>query len=95
METLIYILFLDGILGKKKDTWFKLDPVTGKKEKILGWDDHSPQCPVDSQKSIFIGRTKYDIKMVNGKNPENKWNITFYVYAAADMSKEEMNNYGE
>ncbi|XP_018577852.1 serine/threonine-protein kinase/endoribonuclease ire-1, partial [Anoplophora glabripennis] len=85
----------DGILytGKKKDIWFKLDPITGNKEQVLGWDDHGTQCPVDSKTSIYIGRTKYDIKMVNGNNPANKWNVTFYVYAAADMSKEELNNY--
>ncbi|XP_044252297.1 serine/threonine-protein kinase/endoribonuclease IRE1-like [Tribolium madens] len=84
----------DGIFytGKKKDTWFKLDPITGRKEQVLGWDP-SPTCPIESKKFVFIGRTKYDIMMVDSNNKLRKWNVTFYDYTAQTMSKEEMNNY--
>nr|CAI5824232.1 unnamed protein product [Callosobruchus analis] len=86
----------DGILytGKKKDTWFKLDPQTGKKQQILGWDDHSSTCPVDMEKSIYIGRSQYNLRMVDGKKPGNKWNVTFFDYTAAPMNKEDLSDYG-
>ncbi|CAH1180370.1 unnamed protein product [Phaedon cochleariae] len=85
----------DGILytGKKKDTWFKLDPSTGKKQQILGWDDYSPTCPVDTELFVYIGRSQYNLRMVDEKQAENKWNITFYDYAARPMTKKELNVY--
>ncbi|KAJ8935645.1 hypothetical protein NQ318_010553 [Aromia moschata] len=76
---------------EKKDTWYKLDPITGNKQQVLGWGEQSSTCPVNSQTSIYMGRTKYNIKMVDSKKPENKWNVTFYDYAATSMSKEELN----
>lgn len=32
--------------------------------------------------------------MVDSKKPDNKWNVTLFVYSAHTMSKEELNNYG-
>lgn len=83
------------ILGKKKDSWFKLDPETGKKQQILGWDDHITTCPLDTEKVIYIGRTQYNLRMVDGKKTGNKWNVTLYVYSATTMDKEELSNYGK
>ncbi|KAJ8963537.1 hypothetical protein NQ317_019034, partial [Molorchus minor] len=85
----------DGILymGHKKDSWYKLDPTSGNKEQISGWDDQSPTCPVNPQTSVFIGRTRYDIKMVDSKMPENTWNVTFYDYATMSMSKTDLEDY--
>ncbi|XP_074039419.1 serine/threonine-protein kinase/endoribonuclease Ire1 isoform X2 [Leptinotarsa decemlineata] len=85
----------DGILytGKKKDTWFKLDLTSGKKQQILGWDDYSPTCPIDTESSIYIGRSQYNLRMVDEKKIENKWNITFYDYTARTMTKEELSSY--
>ncbi|CAG9832376.1 unnamed protein product [Diabrotica balteata] len=85
----------DGILytGKKKDTWFKLDPKSGKKQLIMGWDDYSPTCPIDTKSSVYIGRTQYTLRMVDEKKADNKWNVTFYDYTARPMGMEELNNY--
>ncbi|XP_056629573.1 serine/threonine-protein kinase/endoribonuclease IRE1 isoform X2 [Diorhabda sublineata] len=85
----------DGILytGKKKDTWFKLDPQSGKKQLIMGWDDYSPTCPIETESFIYIGRTQFSLRMVDEKNTDNKWNVTFYDYTARLMTKEELNNY--
>lgn len=85
----------DGILytGKKKDTWFKLDPQSGKKQLIMGWDDYSPTCPIDTESFIYIGRSQYSLRMVDEKNTDNKWNVTFYDYTARLMTKDEVNKY--
>ncbi|XP_019770362.2 serine/threonine-protein kinase/endoribonuclease IRE1 [Dendroctonus ponderosae] len=85
----------DGILytGKKKDTWYKLDPKTGNKEQILGWGDNSPTCPVEVNNFVYIGRTQYNIMMVDTNTHNKKWNITFYDYTAADMRVDEFSNY--
>ncbi|XP_050310962.1 serine/threonine-protein kinase/endoribonuclease IRE1-like isoform X2 [Anthonomus grandis grandis] len=85
----------DGILytGKKKDTWYKLDPLTGNKEQIIGWGDNSPTCPIEVNNFVYIGRTKYNIMMVDTGMHNKKWNVTFYDYTAADMSGVELSNY--
>lgn len=87
----------DGILytGKKKDTWYRLDPKTGYKKTIVGWDVPNPTCPLETNNYVFIGRTKYDIKMVDSRNPLRKWNVTYVDYTAASMTQEEQNNYGK
>lgn len=86
----------DGILytGKKKDSWFKLDPTNGRKQQILGWDD-TPTCPVDTESFIYIGRTQYTLRMVDEKKPDNKWNVTFYDYTARQMATEKCSSYQE
>lgn len=81
-------------VGKKKDTWYKLDPKTGNKEQILGWGDNSPTCPVEVNNFVYIGRTQYNIMMVDTNTHNKKWNITFYDYTAADMRVDEFSNYG-
>ncbi|XP_022905104.2 serine/threonine-protein kinase/endoribonuclease IRE1 [Onthophagus taurus] len=80
----------DGILytGKKKDTWFSLDPTTGQKHHILSWDNISPTCPAPSSEAVYVGRTLYSIMMVDSKHNNRKWNVSFYDYAASPMSKD-------
>ncbi|KAL3272858.1 hypothetical protein HHI36_014319 [Cryptolaemus montrouzieri] len=85
----------DGILytGRKKDAWFKLDPSTGMKQQIIGWDTTSPTCPIETSSFVYIGRTKYSIAMVDSQKPEKKWNVTFFDYTARPMGKEDLNNF--
>ncbi|KAL1497233.1 hypothetical protein ABEB36_008228 [Hypothenemus hampei] len=85
----------NGILytGKKKDTWYKLDPTNGNKERILGWGDNSPTCPIEVNNFIYIGRTKYNIMMIDTNSQNKKWNVTFYDYRAAEMGVDEFSNY--
>lgn len=86
----------DGILytGRKIDTWFTVDPRTGRREHILGFDKAGNTCPVEMQDVIFIGRTEYNIIMVDSKQKDRKWNVTFYDYSAAKMENDGNENYG-
>ncbi|KAK5641329.1 hypothetical protein RI129_009876 [Pyrocoelia pectoralis] len=85
----------DGILytGKKKDSWYMLDPNTGQREQVLGWDRMSPTCPIETVNGVYVGRTQYSIMMVDSRNTNRKWNVTFYDYTANPLSKEMLNNY--
>lgn len=71
-----------------------LDPKTGKRQQILGWESVSPTCPIQTPEAIYLGKTKYMIMMVDTVNINKKWNITFYEYSASPMSKEMLSNYG-
>ncbi|XP_015122831.1 serine/threonine-protein kinase/endoribonuclease IRE1 [Diachasma alloeum] len=77
----------DGILytGRKIDTWFSIDPVTGKREQLLGFEEADSTCPLDIQDAISVGRTEYNIIMIDSKQKERKWNITFYDYSASKI----------
>ncbi|XP_035725102.1 serine/threonine-protein kinase/endoribonuclease IRE1-like [Vespa mandarinia] len=85
----------DGILytGRKIDTWFTVDPRTGRREQVLGFDKAGNTCPVEMQDVIFIGRTEYNIIMVDSKQKDRKWNVTFYDYSAAKMENDGNENY--
>ncbi|XP_044759488.1 serine/threonine-protein kinase/endoribonuclease IRE1 [Coccinella septempunctata] len=85
----------DGILytGKKKDAWFKLDPSTGMKQQIIGWDTSSPTCPIETSLFVYVGRTKYNIAMIDSQNPDKKWNVTFFDYTSKPVGKEDMANF--
>ncbi|KAK2585144.1 hypothetical protein KPH14_008650 [Odynerus spinipes] len=85
----------DGILytGRKIDTWFTVDPRTGRREQVLGFDKAGNTCPVEMQDAIFIGRTEYNIIMVDSKRKDRKWNVTFYDYSAAKMESDGNDNY--
>ncbi|KAI4494959.1 hypothetical protein M0804_001160 [Polistes exclamans] len=85
----------DGILytGRKIDTWFTVDPRTGRREQVLGFDNVANTCPVEIQDVIFIGRTEYNIIMVDSKQKDRQWNVTFYDYSAAKMENNEDENY--
>lgn len=83
------------VLGKKKASWFTLDPKTGQRQQILGWDTWSPTCPIESPDAVYIGRTQYSIMMFDSRNTQRRWNVTFYDYSAGTMSKEMLQNYGD
>ncbi|KZC13752.1 PREDICTED: serine/threonine-protein kinase/endoribonuclease IRE1 [Dufourea novaeangliae] len=85
----------DGILytGRKVDTWFTVDPRTGQREQLLGFDTAKNTCPVEMQDGVFVGRTEYNIIMVDSKRKDRKWNVTFYDYSAAKMEPEGVESY--
>ncbi|XP_392044.2 serine/threonine-protein kinase/endoribonuclease IRE1 isoform X2 [Apis mellifera] len=85
----------DGILytGRKIDTWFGIDPRTGQREQLLGFDKVKNTCPVEMQNAVFMGRTEYSIIMVDSKQKNRKWNVTFYDYSATKMEPEGIENY--
>ncbi|XP_038211674.1 serine/threonine-protein kinase/endoribonuclease IRE1 [Zerene cesonia] len=94
----------DGILytGKKSDTWFMLDPLTGSREHISGFDkskifkedDVEDTCDLDKKRSVYVARTEYNILMHDSNNENQKWNVTFFDYTSHDMGKEMLNDYG-
>ena len=86
----------DGFLytGRKIDTWFRVDPKTGKREQVLGFNLVQNTCPLESQDVIYVGRTEYNIMMIDSKHKDNKWNVTFYDYSAAKMEPDFIDNYG-
>ncbi|XP_068631729.1 serine/threonine-protein kinase/endoribonuclease IRE1 [Battus philenor] len=93
----------DGILytGKKSDTWFKLDPLTGSREHISGFDkskifkdDDDNTCEPDKKRGVYVARTEYNILMHDSKNENQKWNVTFFDYTSHAMGKEMLNDYG-
>ncbi|KAJ8682778.1 hypothetical protein QAD02_018570 [Eretmocerus hayati] len=85
----------DGILytGRKIDTWFNVDPQTGEREQLLGFTKAENTCPIDVQNPIFVGRTEYNIIMIDSKQKDRKWNVTFYDYSAAKMDPELVEDY--
>lgn len=86
----------DGILytGRKIDTWFSIDPTTGEKEQLLSFHKVKDTCPLEMQNSIFVGRTEYNIIIVDSKRKDRKWNVTFYDYSAMQMKADVTDNYG-
>lgn len=85
----------DGILytGRKIDTWFGIDPRTGERKQLLGFDEVKNTCPLEMQNVVFMGRTEYNIMMVDSKQKNRKWNVTFYDYTATKMEPEGIENY--
>ncbi|XP_075973369.1 serine/threonine-protein kinase/endoribonuclease Ire1 [Anticarsia gemmatalis] len=93
----------DGILytGKKSDTWFMLDPLTGSREHVSGFDKSKifkntddNTCVPDKKRGIYVARTEYNILMHDSKNENHKWNVTFFDYTSHAMGKELLNDYG-
>lgn len=75
----------DGILytGYKKDTWFVIDPVTGKKLQTLDLESlQNDICPSSSDSSILVGRTEYSLVMYDSSSKEVRWNATFMDYSS-------------
>ncbi|KAG6445865.1 hypothetical protein O3G_MSEX004164 [Manduca sexta] len=90
----------DGILytGKKSDTWFMLDPLTGSREHVSGFDkakifNNADTCD-DKKRGVYVARTEYNILMHDSKNVNHKWNVTFFDYTSHAMGKEMLNDYG-
>ncbi|CAG5031807.1 unnamed protein product [Parnassius apollo] len=93
----------DGILytGKKSDTWFMLDPLTGSREHISGFDkskifdsEDENTCETDKKRAVYVARTEYNILMHDSKNENQRWNVTFFDYTSHAMGKEMLNDYG-
>ncbi|CAH2268974.1 jg15999 [Pararge aegeria aegeria] len=93
----------EGILytGKKSDTWFILDPLTGTREQVSGFDsskifksEYEQTCPPDKKRGVFVARTEYNILMHDSNNENQKWNVTFFDYTSNAMGKEMLNDYG-
>ncbi|XP_053607300.1 serine/threonine-protein kinase/endoribonuclease IRE1 isoform X2 [Plodia interpunctella] len=93
----------EGILytGKKSDTWFRLDPLTGSREHVSGFDkskifksNDENTCDSDNNRGVYVARTEYNILMHDSKNSNHKWNVTFFDYTSHAMGKEMLNDYG-
>lgn len=101
----------DGILysGKKSDTWFMVDPKSGKRETVMGFgmdnseaaeqnEESENKAKHSTSRSIYLGRTQYTVMMYDslakGKNVK-PWNITFYDYSAHTMTPDISKEYGE
>lgn len=85
----------EGILytGRKIDTWFSIDLTTGERKQLLSFNSEKNTCPLEMQNAIFVGRTEYNIIMVDSKHKDRKWNVTFYDYSASEMEPDVMKNY--
>ncbi|XP_071442322.1 serine/threonine-protein kinase/endoribonuclease IRE1-like [Hetaerina americana] len=86
----------DGMLytGKKIDTWFSIDPVSGIKLNSMGFGSEDKMCLPSNEDSLFIGRTEYSIMMFNAKQKQRKWNVTFVDYSVDKMNEEALKTYG-
>ncbi|XP_064552906.1 serine/threonine-protein kinase/endoribonuclease IRE1 [Drosophila montana] len=89
----------DGILysGKKSDTWYMVDPKTGRREKVMGFGDaqmegkDSEHIGWATSRAIYLGRTQYTVMMYDSQAKDKNakpWNITFYDYNALSAPPE-------
>lgn len=91
----------DGILytGKKTDQWFLVEPRSGQREPVLGWGSHSVDsntCPLPPGSAVYIGRTQYEILMLELNNEtKRKWNVTFFGYSAEPMNSDMLRDYSK
>ncbi|XP_012271622.1 serine/threonine-protein kinase/endoribonuclease IRE1 isoform X2 [Orussus abietinus] len=85
----------DGILytGRKIDTWFSIDPRSGARKQLLSFDKAENTCPLETQDAIFVGRTEYNVIMIDSKHKDRKWNVTFYDYSASKIDPDGSENY--
>lgn len=90
----------DGILysGKKKDTWFLIDPKTGKREKVVGFGaDSKDSIGWATSRAVYLGRTQYTVLMYDSRTKDKNtkpWNVTFFDYSSHSMAPEVSNDYG-
>lgn len=87
----------DGMLymGKKQDTWFVIDPLTGKRQEILNFNGQEKSCPRNkfSGPSIFIGRTEYSLVLLDGQTRERRWSITYFDYTSVTSGLQDTREY--
>jgi serine/threonine-protein kinase/endoribonuclease IRE1 len=69
-------------IGSKKDIWIGINPITGEKTETLSDSSADRVCPVNSEKSVFIGRTEYHLSMFDEANRSRRWNATFTDYSS-------------
>lgn len=72
-----------------------MDPETGIRQKVIGFEKTAPTCPITSPNAVYVGRTQYTIMMIDSKAKDRHWNVTFYDYTASPMGKEMMSEYGK
>lgn len=84
----------DGIIftGKKLDTWFSVNPESGVKRSFLTYNSIDLTCSKEGP-DIYIGRTEYNVVMVDTLKKERAWNVTFYDYLSYTMDTESKNKY--
>ncbi len=80
----------DGMLymGKKLDSWFVIDPLTGKKREILSFQGLDSSCPHHDKpfgSSIFVGRTEYSLILFDSRTREKRWNVTYFDYTSSTL----------
>lgn len=82
----------DGVMyaGYKKDVWLGINQKTGIKEEELSQSSDRQECPANSEQTIFIGRSEYQLTMFDASNHRRRWNVTFTDYSShlllADVS---------
>lgn len=97
----------DGILysGKKSDTWYLIDPKTGRREKVLDFGADGGALPPQQQhekigwatsRALYLGRTQYTVMMFDSmsrKKDTRPWNVTFFDYSSHTMAPEVSKEY--
>lgn len=80
----------DGILyaGSKKDVWISINPETGSRMETLPPPSPNSFCPISHPETVFIGRTEYQLSMLDTKNKDKKWNATFTDYSSHLLPQE-------
>ena len=81
--------------GRKVDTWFSINQLTGAKTGALSYDGcnepndyigdgRKDSCPnLENSPNFLIGRTEYNLKVFDRKYMDNAWNVTFYDYSSS------------
>lgn len=87
----------DGILysGKKLDSWFSINPKTGVKKSLMNIMSIGSTCPREGPEAVYIGRTEYNILMMDTVNNDKVWNVTFYDYATYEMDANAIEHYSK
>lgn len=94
----------DGILysGKKSDSWFLIDPKTGRREKLMGFENVDGHIKSHesigwaTSRSVYLGRTQYTVMMFDSLSKDKNtkpWNITFFDYSSHSMAPEISSDY--
>ncbi|KAL7075973.1 hypothetical protein ACQ4LE_004797, partial [Meloidogyne hapla] len=68
--------------GSKKDVWISVNPETGERVDILASSISPSFCPANHAHAIHIGKTEYQIQMVDTKRRDRHWNATFVDYSS-------------
>lgn len=90
----------DGILysGRKSDVWYLVDPKTGRREHMLGFESSSKlDEPIGwaTSRYIYLGRTQYTVLMYDILSKNAKpWNVTYFDYTSHIMTPEISQKYG-
>lgn len=93
----------DGILfsGRKTDSWVLIDPFTGQREIVMGFDPPANRKKSESigfatSRGVYLGRTQYTVQMFDSLSKDSNskpWNVTFYDYSSHTMDPELVKKY--